>query len=177
MSLLARLRVIPILLPWLLGLLLVDLLCSLLLPLAGLAPDFVYHASSLLAGTSWTWIQFIFEVVNGGVITFAGAPVPDRESAIVVANHVSWTDFYLIQALAMRAGMLTRCRWFAKRELRWVPLLGWGLWAMGMPLVSRQWTRDQPELERVLAGIRRRGWPTCKWPRGSRPRPARARRR
>jgi 1-acyl-sn-glycerol-3-phosphate acyltransferase len=49
--------------------------------------------------------------------------------------------------------MLGRCRWFSKIELRWVPLLGWGIWAMGMPMVSRKWMKDQKELDRVFAGI------------------------
>jgi hypothetical protein len=80
----------------------------------------------------------------------------------VISNHVSWTDFYMIQALAIRAGMLSRCRWFAKIELRWVPLLGWAIWAMGMPMVTRKWLEDQKELDRVFAGIVVRKWPTCK---------------
>lgn len=90
----------------------------------------------------------------------SGDELPEGESAIVISNHVSWTDFYMIQALAIRAGMLGRCRWFAKIELRWVPLLGWGIWAMGMPMVSRKWTKDKKELDRVFAGITGRKWPT-----------------
>lgn len=43
----------------------------------------------------------------------------------------------MIQALAMRSGMLGYCRYFAKAQLKKVPLLGWGLMAMGMPLVTR----------------------------------------
>ena len=93
----------------------------------------------------------------------SGDDLPQGESAIVISNHVSWTDFYMIQALALRAGMLSRCRWFAKIELRWVPLLGWGIWAMGMPMVSRKWTKDKAELDRVFAGITERKWPTCQY--------------
>ncbi|KAK3330789.1 hypothetical protein B0H66DRAFT_544876 [Apodospora peruviana] len=66
----------------------------------------------------------------------------------------------MIQALAIRAGMLGRCRWFAKIQLRIVPFLGWGLWVMGMPLVSRNWAKDKAELERVFRGIVERKWPT-----------------
>lgn len=46
------------------------------------------------------------------------------ELAIVVTNHVAWTDFYLIQELVQRAGMLGQCRRFAEKQLRWVPFLG-----------------------------------------------------
>ncbi|XTI95854.1 hypothetical protein V2W45_1474755 [Cenococcum geophilum] len=57
------------------------------------------------------------------------------ELAIVVTNHVAWTDFYLIQELVQRAGMLGQCR--------------------------RNWTRDRKELEDVFRGIKQRMWP-CK---------------
>lgn len=33
---------------------------------------------------------------------------------------------------------------------------------MGMPMVSRQWTKDKKELDRVFAGITEKKWPTCK---------------
>ncbi|KAL9106073.1 MAG: hypothetical protein Q9227_008859 [Pyrenula ochraceoflavens] len=57
--------------------------------------------------------------------------------------------------------MLGRCRYFAKQQLKWVPFLGWGLWAMGMPLISRNWDKDQIELDRVFSGPKS-GWPICK---------------
>jgi 1-acyl-sn-glycerol-3-phosphate acyltransferase len=50
--------------------------------------------------------------------------LPKGESVIVVANHVAWTDFYLIQEVAQRSGMLVR--WFAKRSLKWVLVAGDG---------------------------------------------------
>jgi hypothetical protein len=155
------LRGLLIVIPWALGLVLMDVILSLLLPISYFLPDPVYDASSFVASTIWKWIQLIF-YFNGGEITMSGDDLPPGESAIVISNHVSWTDFYMIQALAIKAGMLGRCRWFAKIELRWVPLLGWGIWAMGMPMVSRQWTKDKAELDRVFAGITQRKWPTCK---------------
>lgn len=145
--------------PWALGLVLMDLIVSLMLPISYFFPNGVYNASSFVASRIWRWIQLIFDF-NGGIITISGDELPVQESAIVISNHVSWTDFYMIQALAIRAGMLGRCRWFAKIELRWVPLLGWAIWAMGMPMVSRKWTKDKAELDRVFAGITERKWPT-----------------
>jgi len=155
-----HLRGVLIVFPWACSLILMDLILSLLLPISYLLPNAVYDTSSYVAYLCWSWIQLIFEVVNGGNITFSGDTLPQGESAIVIANHVSWTDFYMIQALAIRAEMLGRCRWFSKIELRWVPLLGWGIWAMGMPMVSRKWMKDKRELDRVFAGIVVRKWPT-----------------
>ncbi|KAG4030233.1 hypothetical protein MFRU_013g02490 [Monilinia fructicola] len=148
-----------IVLPWLLELVLMDLIISFLLPFSYHFPNWVYDASSIVAFTNWNWIQVIFEIFNGGKITISGDVLPEGETAIVIANHVSWTDFYMIQALAIRAGMLGRCRWFAKIELRWVPLLGWGIWGMGMPMVSRNWLKDKKELDRVFAGVVVKKWP------------------
>ncbi|KAL3423977.1 acyltransferase [Phlyctema vagabunda] len=155
-----HLRGLVIVVPWALYLVFMDLVLSAMLPLSYFFPNFVYNASSSVAYTNWLWIQKIFEWFNGGSITVSGDTLPHGDSAIIISNHVSWTDFYMIQAVALKAGMLGRCRWFSKIELRWVPLLGWGIWAMGMPMVSRRWTKDKKELDRVFAGITEKKWPT-----------------
>jgi 1-acyl-sn-glycerol-3-phosphate acyltransferase len=159
---LTDLRGVLIVFPWVLWLGVADIALSLLLPFKLFAPDAVYNISSLIACSVWKWIQVIFEQVNGAHIVVSGDKLPQGESAVVIANHVTWADFYMIQALALRSGMLGRCRWFAKIQLRVVPFLGWGLWAMGMPMVSRKWMRDKRELDRVFSGIVERKWPTCK---------------
>ncbi|KAI1872667.1 hypothetical protein JX265_005547 [Neoarthrinium moseri] len=159
-ALLGNLRGAFIVAPWVGYLALADVALSLLLPVKLIAPNLVYNISSGIASSVWKWVQVIFERVNGANITISGDKLPKGESAIVIANHVTWADFYMIQALAVRAGMLGRCRWFAKIQLRVVPFLGWGLWAMGMPMVSRNWMRDQRELDRVFSGIVGRKWPT-----------------
>jgi 1-acyl-sn-glycerol-3-phosphate acyltransferase len=150
------------LLPWLLRLIVANTLLSLLLPFALVAPTAVYDASSLIAESIWKHIQRIFTETNKANIIVTGDVLPPGESAIVVCNHVEWSDFYMIQELALRAGMLSRCRWFAKKELKWVPFLGWGLWAMGMPLVSRKWMEDRKEMERVFGGVVEKKWPICR---------------
>jgi 1-acyl-sn-glycerol-3-phosphate acyltransferase len=162
-TILAHLRGITLFLPWLVWLLGADVLLSILLPVKALFPDLVYRLSSGIAFSVWRWIQYQFEQINGARIDISGDQLPVGESAIVVANHVAWSDFYMIQALAVKAGMLGRCRWFAKIQLRRVPFLGWGLWAMGMPMVSRKWMQDKKELDRVFKGVVQRKWPVCKF--------------
>lgn len=150
-------------LPWLAHLFVADVLLSALLPVSAVAPDLAYNASSAIAASVWHGIQIIFTRINRAKIVVSGVEkLPPGESAIVVANHVEWADFYMIQELAIKRGMLGRCRWFAKQQLKWVPFLGWGLWAMGFPLVSRRWTEDQREMDRVFHGVLERKWPTCK---------------
>lgn len=139
-SILAHLRGIAIITPWALALLIQDLLLSLLLLLRPFNPLLAYRLSSPIAWSCWAGIQFIFERLNGARIVVSGDKLPVGESAVVIANHVGWSDFYMIQHLAMRAKMLGYCRYFAKAQLKKVPLLGWGLVAMGMPLVTRNCT-------------------------------------
>lgn len=122
---------------WATALLIQDLLLSVLLLLKPFNPILAYRLASAIAWSCWAGIQFIFEHINGADIVISGDQLPPGESAVVVANHVGWTDFYMIQALATRSGMLGSCRWFAKAQLKWVPLLGWGLMATGMPMVTR----------------------------------------
>jgi 1-acyl-sn-glycerol-3-phosphate acyltransferase len=149
------------LLPWIFRLTVANTLLTLLAPLTFIAPTLVYDLCSHIAASVWTHIQHIFTCTNGAHILVTGDSLPQNESAIVLSNHVEWSDFYMIQELALRANMLGRCRWFAKKELKWVPFLGWGLWAMGMPLVSRKWMQDERELQRVFDGVARRKWPIC----------------
>lgn len=156
-------RGVLIVFPWLLQILISDFLLSLLLPLSALRPNLAYDVASKIAESVWRVVQLIFTRLNGANITFSGAELPPNESAIVVANHVSWSDFYMIQALAIKTGMLGRCRWFAKKELSQVPLLGWGLRAMQMPLVSRNFLKDRGEMKQVFGKIVSHQWPTCEW--------------
>lgn len=145
--------------PWLVQLLVADVLLSALLPVSAFAPTFAYDLSSWIAFSVWRGIQYMFTNYNGAKIIVAGDKLPQGETAIVISNHVEWTDFYMIQELALKAGMLSRCRWFAKQQLKWVPFLGWGLWAMGMPLVSRKWMQDEREIKRVFGGVIKQHWP------------------
>lgn len=124
--------------PWALALLAQDLALSALhLVVRPASPLLAYRLASRVAWSCWAWIQLLFERANGARVVVSGDALPPGESAVVVCNHVGWCDFYLIQALASRAGMLGYCRYFAKAQLKKVPLLGWGLAAMGMPLVTR----------------------------------------
>lgn len=158
---LRTLRGTAFLTPWLAQLLVADVLLSALLPVSAILPTLAYNISSNIAYSVWRGIQWMFTSFNGATITTSGDVLPQGETAIVVANHVEWTDFYLLQELAIKAGMLSRCRWFAKQQLKWVPFLGWGLWAMGMPLVSRKWVSDKKEIDRVFKGVIKYHWPMC----------------
>ncbi|KAF2212166.1 hypothetical protein CERZMDRAFT_29959, partial [Cercospora zeae-maydis SCOH1-5] len=154
------LRAALFLIPWLAHLCIADILLSALLPLSAIAPTLAYNLSSAIAEPVWKGIQTLLTRINGAKIIVSGVDaLPSGESAIVISNHISWTDFYPIQSLALEKSMLRRCRYFAKRQLKWIPFLGWGLWALGMPLVTRNWMTDERQIRQVFHQIRDRKFP------------------
>lgn len=89
------------------------------------SPEFFYHINCYIAFTIWRSLNFILFKVNGSPpsidISFEGFPngvnqneIPEKESAIIVSNHISATDFYVIHAAALRRGMLGQIRYFLK---------------------------------------------------------------
>ncbi|KAI8915758.1 hypothetical protein EDD86DRAFT_196747 [Gorgonomyces haynaldii] len=107
-----------------------------------------------LAGLIWTIMQMIFHS-RGARVTVSGDKLPKRENALVISNHVSGSDIYLLHFLAKKQKMLSHCTYFAKESLKWIPGFGWGLWLMGMIFIKRNWTNDQELIERAFAKIKR----------------------
>lgn len=54
---------------------------------------------------------------------------------LLISNHQSWADVLLLFGITSKRVPLTR--FFTKRELVWVPMIGWGVWALDMPMVKR----------------------------------------
>jgi 1-acyl-sn-glycerol-3-phosphate acyltransferase len=103
-----------------------------------------------LIGISWTFF-------NDGVTWLARLTTFDvqgleglnkNQSYLVVSNHQSWVDIYvLFHALS---GKIPLLRFFLKRQLLWVPFLGLGCWGADMPFVHRYSKQDlekRPELK------------------------------
>lgn len=68
---------------------------------------------------------------------------------LVLANHRSWVDIPVLQkAFNRRIPLL---RFFLKRQLVWVPLLGLAWWALDFPFM-RRYTREQIARRPALAG-------------------------
>lgn len=67
---------------------------------------------------------------------------------LVISNHRSWTDIFILQmALHRRIPMP---RFFLKRELIWIPVIGLAWWALEFPFM-RRYKRDQLARNPALA--------------------------
>lgn len=67
-------------------------------------------------------------------------------SWIVLSNHVSWADAFLIQSLLVRQGFVIQ--FLSKRELLWLPIVGLIVWTFEFPLLRRTAGRDGDESTR-----------------------------
>jgi 1-acyl-sn-glycerol-3-phosphate acyltransferase len=71
-----------------------------------------------------------------------------KKSYLLVANHQTWVDIIaLLQAMNRR---MPFPRFFSKRELLWLPIVGQALWALDFPLLKRHSAKavaKNPELK------------------------------
>jgi 1-acyl-sn-glycerol-3-phosphate acyltransferase len=83
------------------------------------------------------------------ITTSIDANLDPRGHYLVLANHQSWVDIPVLQAIFNRR--IPLLRFFLKSQLFWVPLLGLAWWALDFPFMKR-YSREQLERRPELAG-------------------------
>src|SRR5690606_37691604 len=107
----------------------------------------------LLTGLAESWISVnsaMMAMFTGTRFSVEGqADLPRDGHYLVLANHQSWVDILVLQKVFNRR--IPLMRFFLKRSLFWVPVLGLAWWALDFPFMGR-YTRKQiaknPELGR-----------------------------
>jgi 1-acyl-sn-glycerol-3-phosphate acyltransferase len=119
---------------------------------AVLPSDRLRKASNpVLTGLAESWIG----VNSWGVDRFTGMRVEVEMDAalrtdghyLMLANHQSWVDIVVLQKVFNRR--IPLMRFFLKRQLFWVPLLGLAWWALDFPFMGRHTPKQiarRPEL-------------------------------
>src|SRR5690554_2051075 len=101
---------------------------------------------------AWIWIGFnnlLINILHKIELDIRGVEGLDKKQwYFVTCNHQSWADILAIQyVLNNRIPLL---KFFLKKELIWVPLLGIAWWALDFPFMHRH-TKEQiarrPELK------------------------------
>lgn len=109
-----------------------------------------------LNGVALNWIGFNLWWMRLWLKPEVHITVPDnlspQQSWLVISNHRSWTDiFMLLMALHRRIPMP---RFFLKRQLIWIPIVGLAFWALEFPFM-RRFSREQIAKNPKLAAIDR----------------------
>jgi 1-acyl-sn-glycerol-3-phosphate acyltransferase len=106
------------------------------------------------ANTWWGWCVTGAEWLNDVRVEVTGDEVPLRENALVLANHQQMPDITFLMVYARSKDRLGDLKWFAKRAIKYVPGVGWGMWFLDCPFVDRDWSRDRVSIERTFAQLR-----------------------
>ena len=105
-------------------------------------------------GISRVWSWAILRVCGISVRITGLNHIDPKQRYVFIANHQSNIDIpVLIQAL-----LAFQLRWLAKKELLWVPLFGWAMWAAKHVTVNRSNRADalkslKKATERIASGI------------------------
>ena len=94
---------------------------------------------SLAASSANLWIyfnRFVYWLFYPRAWTIElPAGLDPGKSYLIICNHQSWIDILLLAEVFH--GRVPFPRFFLKRELLWVPVIGMGCWAMEMPFMKR----------------------------------------
>jgi len=104
------------------------------------------------------WSRKLLGLCRVTVEQTPGAPV--LEHALIVANHVSWLDIFVINALHP-------CRFVAKAEIRSWPVLGWLAAAAGTVFIARGDRRELRHIFKGLVTVLERGQRVALFPEGT----------
>jgi 1-acyl-sn-glycerol-3-phosphate acyltransferase len=80
-------------------------------------------------------------------------------SVLLVCNHQSLLDALVILIFAKRHRALASLKWFVKDSLRYIPLLGWGLWFLDCVFLKRNWNVDAESIRESFEKFRRQETP------------------
>jgi len=117
-----------------------------LLPFAALR----IHCDRILVQLAQNWIsgnQLIFRLtqdIHWDVEGIEG--LQRRDWYLVICNHQSWVDILVLQGVFNRR--IPFLKFFLKKQLIWVPVLGFAWWALDFPFMqrhSREFLERHPE--------------------------------
>ena len=108
---------------------------KLLLPIAAVRAAL----TRMLMAIGESWVSVNAALLNaGGSIDWRISGADDLcrdEWYLVIANHQTWVDILVLQALLNRR--IPFLKFFIKKQLIWFPFLGIAWWAMDMPFMKR----------------------------------------
>ncbi|CAJ1955636.1 unnamed protein product [Sphenostylis stenocarpa] len=70
-----------------------------------------------------------------------------KENALVICNHRSDIDWLIGWVLAQRSGCLGSTIAIMKKEIKYLPVLGWSMWFAEYIFLERNWTKDEISLK------------------------------
>lgn len=117
------------------------------------------HFNRDCANTWWSLCVFWLRYVYGMKGTFTGDVIPEKENALVFANHQEMSDIVVLFTFGYEKKRLGDMKWFLKDVLKYAPGVGWGLLFLDSLFVKRNWDADHKMIENTFAKFRRENIP------------------
>jgi len=95
-----------------------------------------------------------------GIRMTAGAPPEFTHGALLVANHISWLDIFIIHAAK-------RVHFVSKHEVRSWPVVGWLAWRAGTLFIERSRKADTARVNQEMHRLLRDGAWVAVFPEGT----------
>uniref|UniRef100_A0A1D1ZDH5 1-acylglycerol-3-phosphate O-acyltransferase n=3 Tax=Anthurium amnicola TaxID=1678845 RepID=A0A1D1ZDH5_9ARAE len=108
-------------------------------------------ATSFLFGMWLSLWPFMFEKINKTKVVFSGETVPEKERALILANHRTEVDWMFLWGLAARKDHLGYIRYVLKSSLMKLPVFGWAFHILEFIPVERKWEIDEPNMRHILS--------------------------
>jgi len=86
-------------------------------------------------------------------VIFTGDDVPVGENALVVANHQQMPDIPAIMKFCKTKDRLGDMKYFVKKQLKWLPGMGWGMQFLDCLFIDRDWTADRETIRKTFARL------------------------
>lgn len=94
----------------------------------------------------WGLVVLWFEKIYGLKIIFSGDAIPQKENAILIANHQGIADIPVVMSFGLRKLRLGDLKWFVKDIVKYIPGPGWGMLFLGTLYVKRNWFADKNKI-------------------------------
>jgi 1-acyl-sn-glycerol-3-phosphate acyltransferase len=102
------------------------------------------------ADTWWGWCVTGAELGYGVRVIFTGDDVPMGENALLIANHQQMPDIPAIMKFCKTKDRLGDMKYFVKKQLKWVPGMGWGMQFLDCLYIDRDWASDRQKIRRTF---------------------------
>jgi len=105
------------------------------------------------ADTWWGWCVIWAERLYGLRVITTGDVVPMRENALLVSNHQQMPDITALMSFARTKERLGDLKFFVKKQLKWVPGMGWGMQFLDCLYIDRDWASDRERIQKTFASL------------------------
>lgn len=137
--------------------------CFMVLPVFLLT--FLFDKDRKAANRVFMWMgPMIMSIIPGVKVQFSGLQNrPVDKPFIAIANHQSFLDMAVLSMLPWKM------KWISKKELFWVPVIGWSMFMSGQVYLDRKRKDAIKMLDSVTPSLKR-NYPVMIFPEGTRSR-------